>query len=56
MNRGTSEGPRRLAQGRTSWIERSKTYVRIPVEVEMADLFHFDIYNEGPPWGPKMSL
>ena len=47
---------RRLAQERTSWIERLKTYVRIPVEVAIADLFHFDAYIEGPPWGPRMSL
>ena len=23
---------------------------------DTADLFHFDAYNEGPPWGPRMSL
>ena len=47
---------RRLAQGRTSWIERSKTYVRFPVEVAIADLLHFVAYNEGPPWRPRMSF
>jgi len=23
---------------------------------DTADLFHFDAYNEGPPWGPRMSF
>ena len=23
---------------------------------DTADLFHFGAYNEGPPWGPTMSL
>ena len=27
-----------------------------PVEVAIADLFHFEAYIEGPPWGPRMSL
>ena len=31
-----------LAQGRTSEIKRSKTYVRFLVEVALADLFHFE--------------
>ena len=23
---------------------------------DIADLFHFDAYNEGAPWGPRMSF
>ena len=33
---------RRLAQGRTSERVSSRYHVRIPVEVAIADLFHFD--------------
>ena len=40
---------RRLAQGRMSEIKRSKTYVRFPVEVAIADLFNFEAYNECVP-------
>ena len=36
-------------RGQTSEIERSKTYVRFPVEVALANLFHFEAYNEYVP-------
>ena len=55
-NWGTSEGVRRLAQGQTSEHVSSRHHVWSPVKVAIADLFHFEAYIEGPPWGPRMSL
>ena len=43
----------RLAQRRTSERVNSRHHVRVPVEVAIADLFHFGAYIKGPPLGPQ---
>ena len=47
---------RRLVQGQTSEIERSGHHVRVLSRLRHSRPFNFVAYNEGPPWGTRMSF